>query len=102
VKPLINLIKIRVPFRFDKTYKNAFEKLRESLISDKILQYYNPELLVQVKINTSDRVVAGVLSQLYSEKWYPVVYFSKTIFSAEFNYEVHNKKMLAIVKSLKE
>ena len=67
-KPLTNLTKIRVPFRFDKTYKNAFKKLRESLISDKILQYYNSELSVQVKINTSDRVVAGVLSQLYNKK----------------------------------
>ena len=101
-KPLTNLTKIEISFRFNKTCEDAFKKLRESLISDNILQYYNPELPVQVETNISDKVVAGVLSQLYSEKWHSVVYFSKTISSAEFNYKVHNKKMLAIVKSLKE
>jgi hypothetical protein len=101
-KPLTNLTKIGVPFRFDKACEDAFEELRESLISDKILRYYDPELPVRVETDASDGVVAGVLSQLHGEEWHPVAYFSKTMSPAEFNYEVHDKEMLAIVKSLKE
>ena len=101
-KPLTNLTKIGVSFKFDWACEDAFKELRESLISDKILQYYDQALPVQVETDTSDRVVARVLSQLYNKNWHSVVYFFKTMSSAEFNYEVHNKKMLVIVKSLKE
>jgi hypothetical protein len=47
-------------------------------------------------------VVAGVLSQKYIEYWLPVVFFSKIINSAECNYQIHDKEILAIVKSLEE
>ena len=56
-----------------------------------------------VKTDASDRVVTGILSQQHSDtEWYPVVYFSKTIAPAECNYEIHDKEMLAIIRSLKQ
>ncbi len=54
-----------------------------------------------IETDTSDRVITGVLSQLHLDgEWYPVVYFSKTIALAECNYGIHDKEMLAIVRSL--
>jgi hypothetical protein len=54
-----------------------------------------------VKTNASDGVIAGVLSQQHTnEQWYLVAYFSKTIAPAECNYSIHDKKMLAIIRSL--
>jgi hypothetical protein len=54
-----------------------------------------------VKTNASDRVIAGVLSQQHTNKqWYSVAYFSKTMTPAKCNYSIHDKEMLAIVKSL--
>ena len=35
-------------------------------------------------------------------EWYPVAFFLKTIALAECNYGIHDKEMLAIVRSLKE
>ena len=56
-----------------------------------------------IETDTSDSVIAGVLSQLHPDKeWYPIAYFSKTIVPAEYNYEIHDKEMLAIVRSLAE
>jgi hypothetical protein len=56
-----------------------------------------------VKTNASDRVIAGVLSQQHTNKqWYSVAYFSKTMAPAECNYGIHNKEMLAIVRSLNQ
>jgi hypothetical protein len=46
--------------------------------------------------------VAGVLSQKHSDQWLLVVFFSKTINPAEYNYQIHNKEILAIVRSLEE
>ena len=51
-----------------------------------------------LKIDTSDRVIAGILSQLYLDgEWYPIAFFLKTIALTECNYKVYNKKILAIV-----
>ena len=67
-----------------------------------ILQHYSKDLKTCIKTNTLDSVVAGVLSQKHREHWLPVAFFSKTINSAECNYQIHDKEMLAIVKSLEE
>ena len=53
-----------------------------------------------LETDASDGVVAGVLSQLHPDgSWYPVGYFSKAMAPAELNYQVHDKEMLAIVRS---
>jgi hypothetical protein len=54
-----------------------------------------------VKTDASDGVIAGVLSQQHTdEQWYLIAYFSKTMALAKCNYSIHNKEMLAIIRSL--
>jgi hypothetical protein len=66
-----------------------------------ILQHYDPILQSKIETDTSDRVIAEVFSQQHSDReWYSVAYFLKTMAPAEYNYSIHNKEMLAIVKSL--
>jgi hypothetical protein len=57
-----------------------------------------------VETDASDGVVAGILSQRTAtdEPWHPVGYFLKTMSPAELNYQIHDKEMLAIVKSLSQ
>jgi hypothetical protein len=51
-----------------------------------------------LKTDTSDRVVVGILSQLYlNNKWYPITFFLKIIDLAKYNYKVYNKEILAII-----
>ena len=51
-----------------------------------------------LEINTSNKVITGILLQLYlNNKWYPITFFSKTIALAECNYKVYNKEILVIV-----
>ena len=51
-----------------------------------------------LKTDTSDKVVEGILSQLYLDsEWYPVTFFSKTMDLAKCNYKIYNKEMLAII-----
>ena len=35
-------------------------------------------------------------------KWHPVAFYSKSLSSVEWNYEIHDKKMLAIICTLEE
>lgn len=97
------MTKTDVPFVFGRDYWDAFEELKARLTSAPILQHYNPEYECMIEIDASDSVIAGILSQLYpDEQRHLVAYFSKTMSLAECNYEIHDKEMLAIVKSLAE
>ena len=83
---------------FFLTYKEVFKELKDWLISSLIFYYYNLDLKLILEINTSNRVIARILLQLYLDsKWYPITFFSKTIALAECNYKVYNKEMLVIV-----
>jgi len=51
-----------------------------------------------LETDASNRVIAGILLQLYLDsEWYPITFFLKIIDPAKYNYEVHNKEMLAII-----
>jgi hypothetical protein len=65
-----------------------------------LLRYYNYILFCILKTDTSDKVVATILLQKYNDYWFSIAFFSKTIVTTELNYEVYNKEILAIVKSL--
>ena len=99
-KPLTNLTRTDVPFSFNKACWEAFEELKARLTSSDLLRHYDPERQSMIETDASDGIIAGILSQQYGDEWYPVAYFSKTMSPAECNYEIHDKEMLAIVRSL--
>ena len=73
------------------------------MIEAPILRHYDATLESMIETDASDGVIAGILSQKHPDgKWYPVAFFSKTMTPAECNYEIHDKEMLAIVRSLRE
>ena len=99
-KPLSRLVKTNVQFQFDETCRRAFQELKRRLTEAPILQHYNYTLETMLETDASDGVIAGVLSQKYPDgNWYPVSYFSKAMAPAELNYQIHDKEMLAIVRS---
>ena len=54
-----------------------------------------------LETDASDKVIAGILSQLYLDsEWYLITFFLKTMDLAKCNYKVHNKEMLAIIQLL--
>jgi transposase InsO family protein/predicted aspartyl protease len=100
-RPLVQLTRTGVAFEFNKKCWDAFEELKLRLTSAPVLRHYDPKLETMIETDASDGVVAGVLSQLHPDgEWYPVAYYSKTMAPAECNYEIHDKEMLAIVKSM--
>jgi len=85
-------------FIFNNNYIKAFKELKDQLVSSLILYYYNLDLKLMLEMDASNRVVVGVLLQLYLDgEWYSVIFFLKTIALAKCNYKVHNKEILAII-----
>ncbi len=65
--------------------------------------HYNPDLFVTVKIDAFDYVVIEVMSQRDdNEQLRPVTYFSFKMLSAECNYEIYDKKLLAIIRAFEK
>ena len=56
-----------------------------------------------VEANLSDYITKGILSQ-YNEDGvlYFIIYFSKQLSPAKYNYEIYNKELLAIIKYFKQ
>ena len=56
---------------------------------------------MRIEVNVSDYTTGGVLFIEYKDgKWRPVAFFSKFLNETERNYEIHDKKMLAIIRRL--
>jgi len=53
-----------------------------------------------VETDASGHTIGGVLSQEQEEKWKPIAFLSRTMQPAEQNYEIYDKELLAIVKTL--
>jgi len=54
-----------------------------------------------MEVDTLDYATGGVLSMECEDGlWRPVAFFSKSLNKTERNYEIHNKKMLAIIRGL--
>ena len=97
------LIKKDVPFEWITECQSAFDALKKAFMSDVILHYYNLDLKIVVKTDTSDYVSEGILSQ-YDENdiLHLIAYFFKKHNPAECNYEIYNKELMAIICMFKE
>ena len=58
----------------------------------------------RIEANSSDFVTEAVLSQqsMTDGKWHPMAFYSKSLSPVEWNYEIHDKEMLAIIRMLEE
>ena len=55
-----------------------------------------------IKANSSDYVTRGILSQYNKDGvLHPIIYFLKWLNPAEYNYEIYNKELLAIIRYFK-
>lgn len=56
----------------------------------------------KIKVDVLDYVIKEVLFIKYeNRKWKSVVYFSKSLNKIKRNYKIYNKKILTVIKELK-
>ena len=83
--------------------QEAFKRLKQLFTEESILQMFNSRRLTVMEADTSDQVLDSVLSQKNeSENLHSVAFYSHKFTDSELNYEIHNKKLLAIIKAFKQ
>jgi len=103
VAPLTALTKRDVKFEWTEEANNAFKRLKKAFVSAPMLLQFNPERETVVVTDSSGYCTGGVFYQYDDEGVLrPVAFFSKRNAPAEYNYEIHDKELLAIVKCLRE
>ena len=75
----------------------AFRRLRASLISAPVLLLPQRHVPFSVIVDASDEAVGAILQQDIGKGLQPVCYFSKRLSSAERNYSIRDKELLAQV-----
>lgn len=101
-RPLHDLTKRDVPFNWGVEQQSAFETLKSQIISEPVLVMPEDNAPYRVECDASDHALGGVLSQHVGDKWRPVAFFSASLSSAERNYEIYDKELLAIMRCLEE
>ena len=101
VHALFDLTKKDVKWRLGASEQASVNKLKELITSAPILVFPNDSLPYRIEADSSDTATRAVLYQQTSlengGKWHPIAFFSKSLSPVEWNYEIHNKEMLAII-----
>jgi hypothetical protein len=103
-RPLFDLTRKEQKWKWDSPEASAFRKLKELVTSAPVLITPGDDQPFRVEADSSDYATGAVLSQLSLEdgKWHPVAFLSKSLSETEWNYEIHDKEMLAIMRALDE
>ena len=78
-----------------------FKELKEQFTKELVLTAPDIDKKMRIEVDTLDYAMGGVLSiECEDGLWRPVVFLFKSLNEIERNYEIHDKKILAIVRGL--
>ena len=99
--PLTALLHKDKPYNWEKEQQSAFEQLKQHLISAPVLILLDPTQPFTVTTDASDFAISAVLSQNHGKGDQPIAFESRKLSSAELNYPIHEKELLAIVHAIR-
>ena len=101
--PLYELLKIDVPYGWTDERQQAFETLKDRLMTEQILALPSDTGQYVLDTDASDRGLGAVLSERTIDGDERVIaYASRTLRSPELKYETTRKELLAVVYGLKQ
>ena len=103
-RPLFNLTKNDVKWFWSRDEQLAFNTLKSLVTSALILTSPDNSRPFRIEADSSNFATRAVLSQESSDdgKWHPVAFLSKSLSEVEWNNEIHDKEMLAIIRAMEE
>jgi len=101
--PLSSLTRKEKGWEWSDKQQEAFEMLKKAMITEPILQHFNPEQPVTIETDASDYAIGAICSQP-DEKGilHPVAYYSRKLKDPERNNDIHDKELLVIVDALRK
>ena len=102
-RPLFDLMG-NVDFKWGEGQERAFLELKQKVTSAPILTLPDDSKPFQLEADSSDVATRAVLSQQSESdgKWHPIAFYSKALSAVEWNYNIYDKEMLAIICALEE
>jgi len=102
-RPLHDLTKKGVVWRWTKVEQAAFETLKEAVAEEPVLIFPKMMEPFKMEVDASAIAIRAVLNQKGEDrKLHPVAYYSKSFSATEQNYDVYDRELLAIVKALQQ
>ena len=99
--PLTELTKDKTPFHWGSQHQEAFDTLKERLTEAEVLAHPIPSKQYILNTDASGFAIAAVLSQEQEDgTTRPVAYYSRKMGTAEVNYCIHDKELLAVVMAV--
>ena len=85
-------------------HQDAFKALKTAFSQAPVLIHFNPNNLIIVETDASDYAIATILSQITPSDGdiHPVTFYSHGLALVEMNYEIYDKKLLAIFGAFKQ
>lgn len=102
-RPLNDLLRKGINWEWLPQHETAFLNLKTAFTTAPVLAYFDHNKRTVLETDASDWASGGVLSQYDNDNVLrPVAYFSSKHSAAECNYEIYDKELLAIIKSMEE
>src|SRR5882724_32775 len=102
--PLILLTCKDTPFTWGPNHTKAFETLKNAFTQEPILAHFNPDNPIIVETDTSDYVIAAIISQISPDDGniHLIMFYSCSMQPVELNYEIYDKELRAIFGAFRQ
>ena len=103
IKSLIRMTQKKIDFEWTNLVNETFEVLKKRVTEVSILRHYDRNRKIILKIDFFDWCLRDVLISQYDDEkiLHSMTFFNKKMISVEYNYEIYDKKLLAIIRCLK-
>ncbi len=102
VRSLIQLTQKKMIFEWDQACQTIFDHMKKRMTEVSILRHFDQNRKTILEINSFNYVDDDILSQYDDEETlHSMIYYSKNLSFAECNYEIYDKKLLAIIQTFK-
>ena len=100
-RPMNVLMRKDEKWWWEEAQQKAFDELKRVFTTKPVLAALDLNKEFRVEADTSNYATGGVLSMKCSDdKWRLVAFISKSLSDTEWNYEIHDKEILAVVRCL--
>ncbi|XP_052131635.1 uncharacterized protein K02A2.6-like [Frankliniella occidentalis] len=97
-EPLYRLLNKDTPWSWTEEHETAVKYVKDILLSDQVLDYYDPKKPICMSVDASDYGVSAVLAHIYPDGLErPVASASRTLTPAERRYDTFNKEATALL-----
>ena len=102
-KPITQTLKgDKQKFSWGREQNIAFEKIKQRFTTAPILAHFYPKRETVIETDASNFALGAILSQFQDRRLHPLAFHSRKLNSAECNYEIHDKELLAILEAFME